>query len=228
MKKTSKAVRTNLLLHWKMYLSCMLLALLTSCIVPNIANCTYVSNQNNDTYLIFHEDSTFEYKRKRPYANAESSFGKFCVIGRDIYLNSYNKTRLLGVCYSSRKGEGSGNIVITVKYDVKNEDICYYSIPCINDEDSKSWTFCNAYTFESEVPIQSLSFNINREADLTTRMLFSSINTQTIYPIVNMGDTLDICIKVVDSLFFYRVFNHTPLKLKNKRIFLDGLSFKKT
>ena len=205
--------------HWKLcktIIPVVLIGLTVSCAPFSFVAGDYLSKIDTYARFSFLQDSTFYYRYEKPYEDLEISSGKYQIVGKNIYLNSYGKRNSLKLHYTVKICcELFQNIlIINVSYDVKDNK-GYYCIPYINGEDSGAFPIYGAFQFKSVIPIHSICFKVGKRNDLQKTYVSHSIFTDTIYPIANMGDTLDIHIVPVDSLFTYKVFNNVPLHIKS-------------
>lgn len=197
---------------------------MTGCAATGLPYGRYLSVRDPDISLVLREDSTFVYEKNVPYEDYEWSSGRLYILGGDVYMDSYCKEDKFDVSYSCKKGWGE-RIVVNVSYDTDDKrNYCF--LPYINGEDSEG-LFCGPFRFESEVPVQSLNFKVNKDVDFALNRFFRLVDTRTVHPEMSMGDTLDVSVKIVDSLFTCKVFNRAPLKIKRKRVVLDGMTFKR-
>ena len=52
--------------------------------------------------------------------------------------------------------------------------------------------------------------------------VYSDVRTDIIYPHLLAGETLEVTVNIVDSLFGYSFFKNEGLKLKNKKIIFQN------
>lgn len=195
-----------------------LIYLLGSCVTSNIKLEGSVFSRNAN-HFYFYEDSTFLYKF-HGYTKYKYSHGRWEINKNEITLNSelLDKTVPISVLESDNLSKtGQINVIIDKE----------------NEKDYKCVPFSNAgvllfdppkglYTLNLESLPDSIYFEVYYLPDTiySTRWPNDILKTE-IVPL-NQSKDYKLIININDSLFNYRIFNNTVLKIRgNKIVFLD-------
>ena len=173
--------------------------------------------------FILSEDSTFKYKYYGVWYKESSGTWK----NRDniIYLNSYNQIDKIPVEYSTISVGGNKSAVIHMELNTQEENkqdyICF---PYINGKIVSHYSERGSYSFESRTDVDNLYFSI-RKAPFVLRGTgiyggYDEVETELIEPRLNVGDSLNVKINIIDSLFGYKTFKNEKLKVKNGKIII--------
>lgn len=193
--------------------------LFNSCSDTILINGTY-SKKHSPYVLTFSKDSTFIYEsRKGCYAE---SFGTWKTIGDVIYLNSLEQIDKMPVEYTKIKGNKK-NTIINVKLNVPDKpQRDYICFPYVNGEFVFMYPERGSYSFESEVPIDSICFLIAKKPFVLrgtgNKGCYDDVWTESIYLYSLVGESIDITINIIDSLFGYKVFKNEKIEIKNGKI----------
>lgn len=203
---------------------CILTILLNSCSNTRLINGTY-SGKHNPHVFILSADSTFKYEYHAVWYSESS--GTWRKAGDIIYLNSFNQTDKIPVEYTKMTNNQDSAIVVNIDVNSQNKP----------PKDYICWAFINgnfayfdpdrgSYSFKSEIPVDSLYFKIKKSPFIFRgtgyKMGYDDVKTETIYPHLSVGESLNVTINIIDSLFGYKVFSDTKLKVKrDKLIFKD-------
>lgn len=188
----------------------------------------YVGKDNPNIFEFF-EDSTFEYKQTliRGIDFVEKySKGKWRISGNTIILNSNIQNNLASIelkVTPSNAKQTSFNVNLDVPGYSNKDFICY---PILNDDifSMVGPTERGSYSFYSEINIDSIRFEINK-SPLTLRVLgarqpeYYKIYSETKALSSKLGDKIDINLAVSDSIFSYRIFTNTILKIKGNFLY---------
>jgi hypothetical protein len=198
--------------------------LLDSCTTAHLINGTYSGKQHPHVF-IFSEDSTFKYEYRAMWYSESS--GTWQKRENKIYLNSFEQRNTIPVDYAKAENNQK-RVIINVKVNVSDKaEEDYICFPYVNGKSVIMDPGKGSYSFDSEVSVNNIYFLIAKRPFVLRgtgyKMSYDDVKTETIYPHLSVGESLDVTINIIDSLFGYKVFDNTKLKVKrNKIIFKDG------
>lgn len=171
--------------------------------------------------FIFSSDSTFRYIYSG-FWHKESS-GIWSQQGDTVYLNTYDQIDKFPVMYVKTKGTvgiTKVNIIVDI---IDKPDSNYTCYPVVNGKKMDDILANNgSYSIVLDVPIDSLSFIVEKNRfplrGLGYYMGYDDVITETIYPRSSVGEDIDVSVKIIDSLFGYKVLSNEKLKIKGKNL----------
>jgi hypothetical protein len=204
---------------------CILTVLLNSCSNTQLINGTYIGKHCPHVF-IFSADSTFKYEYRAMWYSESS--GTWRKEGNFIYLNSSNQIDKIPIEYTKVTSNQDSVVIVNIGVNSQNKPpkdyICW---PFVNGNFVYFDPERGSYSFKSEFFVDSLYFKVNKSPFVFRgtgyKMGYDDVKTETIYPHLSIGENIDVTINIIDSLFGYKVFDNTKLKVKrNKIIFKDG------
>jgi len=206
---------------------CILIILLSSCSKSHFVDGIY-SGKESPHVFIFSEDFTFKYEYRATWYKESS--GTWEKRGNTIYLTSFERRDKMPIKYV-KTGNNQIKSTINIKIDVsdksKEDYICF---PYINDKSILEAPAKGSYSFDTELTIDSIYFLISKRPFVLRgtgyKMSYDDVKTETIYPHLLIGESLEITVNIIDSLFGYKVFKDERLELKNGKIIFEDESKK--
>ena len=191
--------------------------LLYSCSNSIVINGIYRGNHTPHLF-IFSGDSTFKYEYHAMWYSESS--GIWQKRKNTIYLNSFEQRSKMPVEYT--KIEHS-NKVISVKVNIADKpEKDYICFPYVNGNSVFINPEKGSYSFDYDFPVDSIYFLIAKRPFVLRgtgyKMSYNDIKTETIYPHLAVGESIDVTINLIDSLFGYKVFNDEKLEIKGGTI----------
>lgn len=177
------------------------------------------SDKKNWVHFIFLSDSTFRYTYNN--IDPEKSSGLWYRKGNSIVLNSYNQTTDIQLIFTKLKNNTDDiKINVQIKSDKGNEKD-YICIPySIKSDKELFYPSKGGYLLTLNNLIDSLYFQVYRRPQvITTYGIYNQLKglkTEIIDVNLKTGETANISICIVDSLFSYRVFNNEKLEIKSE------------
>ena len=116
-------------------------------------------------------------------------------------------------------------------HDVWYTERDYICFPYVNgvpffSEESLDIPPRGSYSFNVKELVDSISFVVAKRPFILRgtgyKMTYDDVRTDIIYPHLLAGETLEVTVNIVDSLFGYRFFKNEGLKLKNKKIIFQN------
>ncbi|MFT4073869.1 MAG: hypothetical protein QM654_18340, partial [Dysgonamonadaceae bacterium] len=103
----------------------------------------------------------------------------------------------------------------------------YICFPYVNGKSVLETPEKGSYSFETELPVDSIYFLIAKRPFILRGtgcfMSYDDVKTETIYPHLSAGESLETIVNIIDTLFGYKVFKDEELEIKNgKIIFVKG------
>jgi hypothetical protein len=198
---------------------------LVSCQTPAFVCGVYRNNQSDE--FIFHPDSTFTYKY-HGFWYKESS-GLWTLTGNLLYINSTLQQNKFLIKYNTKDAQQHVATTVNIEIDApdehRNDYFCY---PIINGKLVVAYPVKRGnYSIQYAADINKISFLISKHPSVFSfrgtgiKMCYDDIETETIYPHISTGGVLDVNIRIVDSLFGYKVFNNSRLRIKKNKVIFD-------
>lgn len=198
--------------------------LLGCCSAPSLINGKYKGK--NPHVFIFSQDSTFRYEYHGVWYS--ESFGSWHKTRDIVYLTSFQQRDKLPVEYrKTRNGQSERIVKVKINASDKPERdyICFPYIngkSFFNEDSSLEDPPRGSYSFKVKEPVDSISFIVAKRPFILRgtgyNMAYDDVGTDTIYLHLAVGETLEITVNIIDSLFGYRTFKNERLKVKNKKI----------
>ena len=201
--------------------------LLGSCGVPTFISGKYKGK--NPHVFVFSEDSTFRYECHDVWYS--ESFGRWRKAGNVICLTSFQQRDRMPVEYMKTENSQSKGIVKVKINASDNPERDYICFPYVNgvpffSEESLDVPPRGSYSFNVKELVDSISFVVAKRPFILRgtgyKMTSDDVRTDIIYPHLLAGETLEVTVNIVDSLFGYSFFKNEGLKLKNKKIIFQN------
>ncbi|WP_300198953.1 hypothetical protein [Bacteroides sp.] len=158
---------------------------------------------------------------------SESS-GSWRKKGNLIYLTSFEQRDKIPIEYVKTKNNQRKSIVkikINILEKPETDYICFTYIngkPLLDERSLLEPHVQGSYSFDTKVPVDSLYFLVAKRPFVLRgtgyAMCYDDIRTETIHPHLSIGETLDVTVNIIDSLFGYKVFKDKKIELKNRKI----------
>ncbi|MDR0865330.1 MAG: hypothetical protein LBO74_10440 [Candidatus Symbiothrix sp.] len=207
----------------KLFFAGLFVFILYSCHTSSNIVGTYSTKMDSKTFVL-NSDSTFRYSCSEDLY----SVGKWQQIDKHmIILNSDIRSSIVPLDIDIISTENEKDHVIKVKMitDGKSEKL-YICEPYVEDFIFPSfWPDRGSYEF-STITIDQIYFKIHRDPMVIERLgpgrEYNVLTTEHKKLNLTKGDEVNITVHITDSLFSYKVFSNTKLKVKrDKLIFRD-------
>jgi hypothetical protein len=187
-------------------------------------------NNSHKCKFVFRSDSTFDYYYIVAGDADMHSSGKWKIKnGNAIELNStvQNSTLPIGISILPTKGKHYGyNVDMNI---LDNNKRNYRAMPfCDSFHIPHTLFFADrgSYEFTTWNPIDTLYFKVVKDPLVLERLgpsrVYNELVTEKKVLHLNCGDSVQVIINVVDSLFSYKIFKRTTIQLgKHKLIYID-------
>lgn len=194
--------------------------LLDSCSNPMIINGIYGGTRTPHVFILS-EDSTFKYEYHAMWYSESS--GTWQKRKNTIYLNSFEQRNKMPVEYTKIENNNK-KAIINIKVNIADKpEKDYICFPYVNGKSVFINPGKGSYSFDYEFPVDSISFLIAKRTFFLRgtgyKMSYDDIKTETIYPHLSVGESMDVTINLIDSLFGYKVFKDEKLEIKGGKIF---------
>ncbi len=171
--------------------------------------------------FILSEDSTFKYEYHAMWYSESS--GTWQKRKNTIYLNSFEQRNKMPVEYTKIENNNK-KAIINIKVNIADKpEKDYICFPYVNGKSVFINPGKGSYSFDYEFPVDSISFLIAKRTFFLRgtgyKMSYDDIKTETIYPHLSVGESMDVTINLIDSLFGYKVFKDEKLEIKGGKIF---------
>jgi hypothetical protein len=169
----------------------------------------------------FRPDSTFTYEFSG--GCYKEATGNWREDGQRLYVSSLGQVDRIPVTYQKREGTKPGVSVMNVTVNMPKEEVSnYVCFPVLNKEKPYFPKTRGSFSFGHKERIDSLVFAISKipfsGGGFDLRACFQRVLSETIYPQAAIGDTLDVQVNIIDSLFSYQVFKNEPMKIGRKSL----------
>ena len=198
---------------------CILNILLNGCNKTLFVDGIYSGKQCPHVF-VFSEDSTFKYEYRAAWY--KESFGSWQKRESTIRLTSFEQRDKMPVKYVKTKNNNLKTI-INIKVDVSDKsEKDYICFPYVNGKSVFEDPEKGSYSFGIETPVDSLYFLIAKRPFVLRgtgyKMSYDDIKTETIYPHLTVGESLETTVYIIDSLFGHKVFKDERLEVKNGKV----------
>lgn len=199
--------------------ACILNILLSSCSKTLFVDRVYGGKQSPHVFT-FSEDSTFKYEYRAVWYKESS--GTWKKRENTIYLTSFEQRDKMPVKYvktENNQTKSTVNIKVDVSDKSEKDYICF---PYVNGKSILETPEKGSYSFETELPVDSIYFLIAKRPFILRGtgyfMSYDDVKTETIYPHLSAGESLETTVSIIDSLFGYKVFRDERLEIKKGSI----------
>jgi hypothetical protein len=195
--------------------------LLIGCSSPAFLSGKYGAWHNPNSF-VFATDSTFTYEYTDPWYKESS--GRWIKKGNKIYLNSFVQEDKMPIRFAKMKTKtNTEDLIVRINLQTQNQnDTDYICIPFVNKKSLILHPEKGSYSFESKVSIDSLSLLVFKDpfvlSGTESKSCFDPIPTEQIKVKSFIGDSLNITVTIIDSLFSYQVFRNKELAISKGKI----------
>jgi hypothetical protein len=194
--------------------------LLDSCSNSMTINGMYGGKQTPHVF-IFSADSTFKYEYHAMWYSESS--GTWQKRKNTICLNSFEQRNKMPLEYTKIEND-KNKAIINIKVDIADKpERDYICFPYVNGKSVFINPEKGSYSFDYESPADSIYFLIAKRPFILRgtgyKMSYDDIKTETIYPHLSVGESINITINLIDSLFGYKVFKDEKIEIKGGKMF---------
>jgi hypothetical protein len=192
----------------------LLILFLCGCAGGKDISGVYWSDKSPDK-LTINKDYTFSYAYRFQFQYKHAT-GNWSKDGRNKYiLNSFIKSKRLPVNVSESEANSDSNFL---SIHIQIPDQTYYICEIFINDRLYEKRRCDSLSMVAfATPINSVFFGITADERIPGRSL-DTLYTQVFHPKMASANSMKVNVEFTDSLFNYRIFNNTMIKIANNNL----------